>query len=356
MTARDRLVVRVNGERAGVLAAETTGRHVFAYDADCPAERFVALTMPVRLESYAWHELHPVFQSALPDEAWPGPADPRLVKSGASRPIDRLAALGGGLGRLSVEAEGAASTLGGAAGAQSSLDWLAHYVRGTASHPERAFVAWCCLRVARRAGVGVPALELQDDGATLRLERIDGLPGQRLGYEDFCALMGLGAAQRYEATCERLVSAAASFVAPVRRTSVRREVFRRIALAWLLRDGDAHLRTFAMLYSGSDDVRLAPVQLLATTAVEPGRADDGPALQLAGKRAWKLPKGAWRKFGAHCSLTDRESLGIFQWFGQAVQAELSELEREIASGARAELVRALRAQWEAGLAELLAAH
>lgn len=352
MSARDRFVVRVNGERAGVLAAEPTGRHVFAYDADCPAERFVALTMPVRLESYAWHELHPVFQSALPDEAMPALADARLVKSGAARPIDRLAALGAGLGRLSIEAEGAPMS----AAAAAVLDSGAHYLRASAAHPERAFVAWCCLRVAKRAGVAVPTFELQDDGATLRVERSDGAPGERLGYEDFCALLGLGAAQRYEATCERLVSAAASFVAPVRRTAVRREVFRRIALAWLLRDGDAHLRTFALLYSGIDDVRLAPVHGLATTAVEPGRADDGPALQLTGRRAWKLPKGAWRKFGAHCSLTDRESLGIFQWFGQAVQAESAELERDYAAGPRAELARALRAQWRAGLEDLLGAH
>jgi serine/threonine-protein kinase HipA len=355
VSARDRFVVRVNGARAGVLAAEPTGRHVFAYDADCPAERFVALTMPVRLESYVWHELHPVFQSALPDEAWPAAADPRLVKSGAARPIDRLAALGAGFGRLSIEPD-AAATAPGAAPAAAVLDAHAHYVRSSAAHPERAFVAWCCLRVAKRGGVGVPAFELQDDGATLRIERSDGVPGERLGYEDFCALLGLGAAQRYEATCERLVSAAASFVAPVRRTGVRREVFRRIALAWLLRDGDAHLRTLALLYSGIDDVRLAPVHCLATTAVAPGRADDGPALQLAGRRSWKLPKGAWRKFGAHCSLTDRESLGIFQWFGQAVQAEIAELERDCAAGPRGELVRALHAQWRTGLEDLLAAH
>jgi hypothetical protein len=38
--------------------------------------------------------------------------------------------------------------------------------------------------------------ELRDDGATLRVERSDGAPGERLGYEDCCALLGLGAAQR----------------------------------------------------------------------------------------------------------------------------------------------------------------
>jgi serine/threonine-protein kinase HipA len=152
------------------------------------------------------------------------------------------------------------------------------------------------------------------------------------------------------------VSAVAGFVAPVRRTAVRREVFRRLALAWLLRDADASLRTFAMLYSGRDDVRLAPLCSLATTALEPERAADGPALELAGRRSWKLPKGTWRRFGAHCSLGDRESLGIFQWFAQAVEAELADLAREIASGPRAALLGALRITWRNALDDLLAAH
>ena len=60
------LDVYVGGAPAGALTQEGPG-YVFAYLPDTPAERFVSLTMPVRLQSYVWPTLHPVFQMNLPE-------------------------------------------------------------------------------------------------------------------------------------------------------------------------------------------------------------------------------------------------------------------------------------------------
>jgi serine/threonine-protein kinase HipA len=352
-----RLVVHVGGRRAGLLAAEPTGRHVFAYDADCPADRFVSLTMPVRLESYAWHELHPVFQVSLPEGAGLQRLSARLAKAGTVRPMDLLALVGGDLlGRVQVLPEGGEPSVPGAElAAELARDADALLRTGPAEFPHVAFNRWCCLRVAKRAGFDVPAAELSPDRATLRLARFDGPRDARLGYEDFCALMGLGSAQKYEATAERMVSAATAFVAAVQRTAVRRELFRRHALACLLRSGDAHLKTFGVLYSGADDVRLAPVHELVTTSVYPEFRDDIPALVLGGRRTWTPKKGTWRRFGAHCSLADRETQSILQWLAQAMEAESAELEREAGAGER-EFLAALVARWRAGAAELQAGY
>jgi serine/threonine-protein kinase HipA len=348
-----RLVVHVGGRRAGLLAAEATGRHVFAYDADCPPERFVSLTMPVRLESYAWHELHPVFQVSLPEGAGLQRLNARLAKSGAARPIDVLALVGGDLlGRVQVLAEGGEPAVPDAdAAAALAYDADALVRSGTPGFAHVAFNRWCCLRVAKRAGFDVPAFELSPDRATLRLRRFDGPRDARLGYEDFCSLMGLGTGQKYEATSERMVSAATAFVTAVQRTAVRRELFRRHALAHLLRNGDAHLKTFGVLYTGADDVRLAPVHELVTTGVYPEFRDDVPALVLGGRRAWTPKKGTWRRFGAHCSLADRETQSILQWLAQAMEAEIPDLERDAAAGER-EFLAALVAQWRTGASEL----
>jgi serine/threonine-protein kinase HipA len=352
-----RLVVHVGGRRAGLLAAEATGRHVFAYDADCPPEQFVALTMPVRLESYAWHELHPVFQVSLPEGPGLQRLNLRLAKTGAARPMDVLALVGASLlGRVQVLPEGGdAAAADPDAAAALAYDADALLRSGAPEFPQVAFNRWCCLRVARRAGFDVPALELSPDRATLRIRRFDGPPEARLGYEDFCALMGLGAGQKYEATSERMVSAATAFVTAVQRTAVRRELFRRHALAHLLRNGDAHLKTFGVLYSSADDVRLAPVHEVVTTSVYPDFRDDIPALVLGGRRAWTPKKGTWRRFGAHCSLADRETQSILQWLVQAMEAEIPDLEREAAAGER-EFLAALVAQWRTGAAELQAGY
>jgi serine/threonine-protein kinase HipA len=352
-----RLVVHVGGRRAGLLAAEPTGRHVFAYDADCPPERFVSLTMPVRLESYAWHELHPVFQVSLPEGAALQRLNARLAKSGATRAMDVLALVGADLlGRVQVVPEGA-DPVAPDAEVTAALPYDADALLrgGTTGFAHAAFNRWCCLRVAKRAGFDVPAAELSPDRATLRVRRFDGPRDTRLGYEDFCSLMGLGAGQKYEATAERMASAATAFVTAVQRTAVRRELFRRHALAYLLRSGDAHLKTFGVLYTGADDVRLAPVHELVTTSVYPEFRDDIPALVLGGRRTWTPKKGTWRRFGAHCSLADRETQSILQWLAQATEAEIPELERDATAGER-EFVGALVAQWRTGAAELQAGY
>ncbi|MGH8680339.1 MAG: HipA N-terminal domain-containing protein, partial [Burkholderiales bacterium] len=103
-----RLDVYVARQRAGVLAAERADRYVFTYDAAVPAGRFVSLTMPVRLESYVWHELHPIFQMSLPEGDLLARLSSRLGKVGAGRLIDLLAFTGAELiGWVTAYPEGA---------------------------------------------------------------------------------------------------------------------------------------------------------------------------------------------------------------------------------------------------------
>lgn len=397
--ARERLVVHVNGARAGVLACEPAGRHVFAYDADCPPERFVALTMPVRLESYAWHELHPVFQVGLPEGALQARLATRLAKPGGVRQFDLLASGGGErLGRLQLRAEGQPGTLAAVTGGgelaalmqaddsraalralldapaertpgAARVSWLgdspdrpvaldsqALYRTASDELPQLAFNEWCGLRIARRARFEVPDFTLSRDGRLLRIERWDGPRAARLGYEDFCALTGLGNAQKYDGTCERLVSAAAGFTPPVSRTGVRRELFRRQALAHLLRAGEAHLQSVGLLYARADDARLAPLNAALTTSVYPALRGDAPALPIAALRTWTPKKGTWRRFGAHCALSDRETQSILQWLVQALEAEIPELEHAVPNREAGEFLALLVQQWRAGAGALLAGY
>ena len=60
------LDVYVLGRQVGTVTREG-GAHVFTYLPDVPPDYLVSLTMPVRLQSYVWPELHPVFQMNLPE-------------------------------------------------------------------------------------------------------------------------------------------------------------------------------------------------------------------------------------------------------------------------------------------------
>ena len=141
MSASPRLQVFVGRQYAGALSAERPDRYVFAYDPACPPPRFVSLTMPVRLESYVWHELHPVFQMSLPEGELLTRLRHRLAKTGAGTPLHLLAIVGAEMiGRVSLFPDGHAVVRG--------IDDGARYAP-VVHRPRRA--ASCARRVGRHA-------------------------------------------------------------------------------------------------------------------------------------------------------------------------------------------------------------
>jgi len=358
------------------------GRYLFTYDPDCPAVRFVSLTMPVRRQTYIWHELHPVFQAGVPGGAWGGRLADRLARQGRGGPLDALL-LWGCPGRLAVSAEGASepaiatprdlghcmtaadSRLDLSARAESFLvrqglepepansalcptlsDAGYHYRPASAALPLERRVEWWCLRIARRAGVEVAGCELARDGRVLRLARSDGASGARHGREDCAVLQGLGSHQRYAGDAWRLVSAAAAFVAPVSRVAIRRELFRRLALAARLGDRSVSLRHCALVYDAAESARIAPCDALCTTDLDRDASAGRAALLPGGEQS--RPASVWRRFAAHCALAQREAQAILDWQDAAVARETQAIEEEIAGDGEGEaLLSALKPVWAA---------
>jgi serine/threonine-protein kinase HipA len=382
-----RLKVWVGTDPVGSLDA-SGGRHLFTYGADCPAVRFVSLTMPVRRQTYLWHELHPVFQAGLPGGAWGGLLADRLARQGRDRPLDVLLLWGTGSGRLAVTCEGDSEVAAPAprdlghcmtapdsrlelcARAESFLahqglepespisalcptlsDASFHYRPACAARPLERRVEWWCLRIARQAGVEVVGSELSRDGRVLRLARSDGAAGARHGREDCAVLQGLGSRQRYACDAWRLVSAAAAFVAPVSRVAIRRELFRRLALAARLGDRSVSLRHFALIYDAAESARLAPCEALCTTDLD-REASAGRAPLLPGGDQSR-PVSVWRRFAAHCALAQREAQAILDWQDAAVAREVQAIEAEVAADGEGEaLLTALKAVWAAAAERL----
>jgi serine/threonine-protein kinase HipA len=383
----NRLKVWVGTDPVGSLDT-SAGRYLFTYAPDCPAVRFISLTMPVRRQTYVWHELHPVFQAGLPGGAWGGLLTDRLARQGRGRPLDALLLWGAGSGRLAVTSDAdsevatpvprdlghcmtaADSRLDLGASAESFLgrqglepeppnsalcptlsDASYHYRPASAARPLERRVEWWCLRIARRAGVEVAGSELARDGRVLRLARTDGVPGARHGREDCAVLQGLGSPQRYASDAWRLVSAAAAFVAPVSRVAARRELFRRLALAARLGDRSVSLRHFALVYDAAESARLAPCDALCTTDLD-REASAGRAPLLPGGEQSR-PGGVWRRFAAHCALAQREAQAILDWQDAAVAREVPAIEQEVAGDGEGEaLLTALKLVWSAAAERL----
>jgi serine/threonine-protein kinase HipA len=166
---------------------------------------------------------------------------------------------------------------------------------GTAGFETLPVVEWLCLEFGRAAGFEVPAAALIEmpDGMSpaLVVERFDIRHGpqdqRRLALEDFCSILDLPASAKYDGTIERMARGLRPLSTnPAADLDI---LFRRAIFAWLIADGDMHLKNLAMLKTADPgaraftSVRFAPLYDAVTTRVFPGLGGDRMALKLNGK-------------------------------------------------------------------------
>jgi len=166
---------------------------------------------------------------------------------------------------------------------------------GTSGFESLPIVEWLALALGRAAGFVVPqtALVPMPDGMApaLVVERFDirdSIKDTRLlALEDLCSVLDLPTEAKYDGTMERVARA-------VRPLSTAPEedlviILRRTLFAWLIADGDMHLKNMALLKSAEPgderfrSVRMAPLYDAVTTRVFPRLERDRLALKLNGK-------------------------------------------------------------------------
>jgi serine/threonine-protein kinase HipA len=166
---------------------------------------------------------------------------------------------------------------------------------GTGGYEALPIIEWLDMELGRAAGFAVPATALvaMPDGMppALIVERFDireSLGDDRmLALEDFCSVLDLPTQAKYTGTMERVARA-------VRPLSTAPEedlliILKRALFAWLITDGDMHLKNMALLKiaepgdSQFRSVRMAPLYDAVTTRVFPRLQKDRLALKLNGK-------------------------------------------------------------------------
>lgn len=217
---------------------------------------------------------------------------------------------------------------------------------GTAGFETLPIVEWLCLELGRAAGFDVPAAALIEmpDGMppALLVERFDIRRGvedpRRFALEDFCSILDLPTSAKYDGTIERMAKGLRPLSTdPPADLSI---LFRRAIFAWLIADGDMHLKNLAMLKTADagaktfTSVRFAPLYDAVTTRVFPGLAGDRMALKLNGKDD---------RLGQQDFLALARTIGLAA--GQ-VEAALADLAKRISERAAMLTLPAFAARWE----------
>ena len=359
---QDKVDVFVASQRVGRLA-RAQQRHSFTYGLD--ATEALSLTMPLRVESYHYDQgLHPLFQMNLPEGYLRQAIERFAAKHFGSEDLTYLTLLGNHqIGRLrysladkplpddehtppslnellkSDDAElfqqlfERYALQSGVAGVQpkvlmdvcdpaqnpllnkATLPLKKYIVKSwVAEFPELACNEFFCLTLARNAGLNTANFYLSDNGKLLVCERFDmDAQGQSLGFEDFCVLQGKTTQQKYESSIEACAGTLVQFVSPEYLQQALEDFFKVTLLNIRIRNGDAHLKNFGVLYSSLHEYRagqipavtrtLAPVfDLVSTTPYIPR---DSMALTLTGSKRWPKWKVLEKFAKVHCRLNGK---------------------------------------------------
>jgi serine/threonine-protein kinase HipA len=401
------LRVWTDSRHAGFLDRHGNRGATFAYEPELATTRAVSVTMPVRLASWnASSGLLPIFDMNLPEGGLRARLSANFANSsGNFDDIDLLAVVGHAqIGRMRCSAADAELSddvpfqsideiIKAGPGSEMSEHLLQTFavhsgisgvqpkvmVRGLAeqspgmseppSHggrpathivklwdsaelPELAANEYFCLCAARKAGLVVPGFQLSENGHALVIERFDlKADGSYRGFEDFCVLNGLTSAKKYDGGYEtRLFKRASDFIGVEGRRSALERLFRLFVLNCALRNGDAHLKNFGIIY---DDVvgaaRLAPVYDLVTTdAYIP---DDAMALTLSGSTMWPDKRALVVLAQSRCDIATKEIGQILEQTADALCDMMAEVKRYFSEvAAHPEIGDRMLHAWETGIA------
>ena len=368
------LKVWADSLEAGFLDRNGAGRGAtFAYLPYAQDNLAISLGMPKRLASYEQdYGLHPIFEMNLPEGVLRERLRLAFAKTvGTFDDLDVLSITGRSqMGRIRYTApdgmlddvvpfqsvdeilerrrEGAFldhlldkfARFSGVCGVQPKVlirDEEASNVRGSVSfrgathivkfwdpaeYPQLAANEFFCLMAAQKAGLDVPRNRLSEDAAALVIDRFDlRNDGTYRGMEDFCVLNGKQASEKYAGGYERGVFRRLkdNVNDPQAWLVDAERLYTLFALNCGLRNGDAHLKNFALVYDGVDQVpRLAPVYDLVTTAAY--IPADRMALTLNGRSTWPEARHLDELATTRCHLSPSAAAAIRERVADALSA------------------------------------
>jgi serine/threonine-protein kinase HipA len=400
--------VWTDGAEAGLLDRSGDRGSTFLYLPETIGERAVSLTMPVRLASWdVRFGLPPIFEMNLPEGVLRERLRLAFAKAtGTFDDFDLLAIVGrsqvgrirytgqkenleedvpfqsvdeilerrrgGDLFRYLIERFASFSGISGvqpkvlvrdeqAFAADHKDARLSQSYRGAThivkfwepnEYPQLAANEYFCLKVAKRCGLDVPPFRLSADASALVIDRFDlRLDGTYRGFEDFCVLNARRTDQKYSGSYETsILKRFQQFANSPHVYADLEKLFTLIALNCALRNGDAHLKNFGIVYEDVlGEACLAPVYDLVTTAVYLPR--DSMALTLNGSTRWPATKDLQRLGETRIGGSPSQIRGILESIAEAIGSTSDEVRAYMKENQDfADIGERMLQEWENGAA------
>ena len=184
------------------------------------------------------------------------------------------------------------------------------------------------MEIMKNAGVETATVQLSKNNKFLLVERFnyDKKNDSYLGFEEVLVLLGKNKDEKYNGSYEQI--AKVIYAVTTNKTDSMRALFQMIVINYLLKNGDAHLKNFGIIYDAEQkNIELAPAYDIVNTT--PYFYKDKPALTMFGKKVW-FGKKELIKFGCeYCYLDKNNSSKLYDKCFEALTQGIDNLKKHI---------------------------
>jgi len=195
-------------------------------------------------------------------------------------------------------------------------------------YPYLAQNEYYSMKAVQRAGVTIPNIQLSKNKKFLLVEKFNYQKEQDeyLGFEEVLVLLGKNRDKKYSGSYEQISKII--YAVSTNKIDSMIQFYKTMVMNYLLKNGDAHLKNFGVLYDNEfKNINFSPAYDIVTTTAYIYR--DKPALMMFGKKVW-WGKEELVRFGVeHCFFAQSKALKMYDECQEALKTSIVELEEII---------------------------
>ena len=193
-------------------------------------------------------------------------------------------------------------------------------------YPHLAENEYFCLQACKKAGITTVNAELSQNKKFLVVENFIFQDDDVLGFEEILSMMDKNRDNKYDGSYEQVAKIIAQFTTNKRESLS--QYFKIVVMNYLLKNGDAHLKNFGLLYAEDfSQIYLSPAYDIVNTTSYIFK--DKPALMLHGKKIWYAKKELIAFGTKSCFLTKKEADRFYEECIDALKDTIVDIENYI---------------------------
>ena len=367
MNNKKTLEVHVHNNSIGYLSFEND-EYIYSYKEGENENNYISLTMPVRQKQYINRSLHPLFEMHLPEGYLLSIIKKHFSKIAKTDDFGLLKLMSSNIkGRINYKTQESkkkeilyldnllnprseilfdelvskfalTSVLSGvqpkviAKVTDKATLCIDEYIIKSwgDDYKHLALNEFFCMQIVKKANIPVPDFYISNDHKLFIMKRFDLCEnGKHFGFEDMCVLQAKQRDDKYDGSYEQIAKTIKIFTSSKNKKLSLKQYYKMIIINNFVKNGDAHLKNFALLYKDIKDISISPAFDIVNTTLY--IKNDIPALHLLGSKKWWNKKFLLRFGVESCNLTLKECNELYDECFDSLLEVIEEIKLKIST-------------------------